>query len=327
MTDLSRLTPAEIDALPFGYIGLAPDGTIRKYNRYEADLARTDPQKVLGRDFFKDVAPCTQVKEFEGRFRDFAAGRTAEPTLAFEFEFRFRHGSQHVRIGLVRSPLPDEIIVTVNRVRDLSLPLSAQIVPDPVRGLLADASGRPVAAVSDDFWQALDVTLGGRGASLREETLQRLGLEWGLRHALRVEALVQRQERRALRETELFAAFHYLSGSLAAIGLGHFEVDLALRRRGVLLVTHHDSPAARATGEPGETACALLAGLHAGLLSHLSGRRLAAREITCGAVPPEPCRFVVATEARLARLFDPAEGSPDADLLLALGVRPALAQG
>ena len=34
MTDLSRLTVADIDALPFGFIGLAPDGTIRKYNRY-----------------------------------------------------------------------------------------------------------------------------------------------------------------------------------------------------------------------------------------------------------------------------------------------------
>ena len=60
--DLSRLSPSEIDALPFGYIALAPDGTIRKYNRYEADLARRDPQDVLGRNFFTEVAPCTQVR-------------------------------------------------------------------------------------------------------------------------------------------------------------------------------------------------------------------------------------------------------------------------
>ena len=103
--DLSKLTAAEIDALPFGYIALAPDGTIRKYNRYEADLARKNPREVLGRSFFREVAPCTQVQEFEGRFRDFANGVTAEPSLFFEFEFGFRHGRQNVRIGLVRSPL------------------------------------------------------------------------------------------------------------------------------------------------------------------------------------------------------------------------------
>ena len=95
--DLSALSAAEIDALPFGYIALAPDGTIRKYNRYEADLARKDPQEVLGRNFFREVAPCTQVQEFEGRFRQLAGGETPEPALSFDFEFRFRHGSQRVR--------------------------------------------------------------------------------------------------------------------------------------------------------------------------------------------------------------------------------------
>ena len=115
--DLSALSAAEIDALPFGYIGVSPDGTIRKYNRYEADLARKDPQQVLGRNFFREVAPCTQVREFEGRFRELVDGAAAGPTLTFDFEFRFRHGTQKVRIGFVRSPLQSEVIVTVNRLR------------------------------------------------------------------------------------------------------------------------------------------------------------------------------------------------------------------
>lgn len=321
MTDLSHLTVADIDALPFGFIGLAPDGTIRKYNRYEADLARTDPQRVLGLNFFKDVAPCTQVQEFEGRFREFARG-ASEPTLSFDFTFAFRHGSQKVRIGLVRSPLSDEVIVTVNRVRDLALPLSAQLEHDATRKLLLDAAGRPVVALGDDFWRALDDALGGPGSALRDETLHRAGLEWGLRHALRVEALVQREHRLALREVELHVALEYVSGSLGVMGLGRMQVDLQHRRRGLLLTSHADGPAARASGEEGRPACALLAGLHAGLLSHLSGRRLAGRELACGRGPLEPCRFVVATEARLQRLLAPVEGSSDADLLVALGLRP-----
>ncbi len=321
MTDLSRLTTAEIDALPFGYIGLAPDGTIRKYNRYEADLARIDPQSVLGRNFFRDLAPCTQVKEFEGRFRDFAAG-LGESTLSFDFVFTFRHGAQKVRIGLVRSPMVGEIIVTVNRVRDLALPLSAHIEHDTARRLLLDSAHRPVVAVGDDFWRALSDSLGGPGQGRHDETLHRVGVEWGLRHALRVEALVQREQRLALREVELHVALEYLGGSIGVMGLGQFQVDLQHRRRGVLVTTHSDGPTARASGEEGRQACALIAGLHAGLLSHLSGRRLAGRELSCGRGPQEPCRFVVATEARLARLFDPVEGSSDSDLLVALGTRP-----
>ncbi|MCM2254640.1 MAG: PAS domain-containing protein [Vicinamibacteria bacterium] len=326
MTDLSRLTAAEIDALPFGFIGLDREGQIRKYNRYEADLARTDPTRVLGRNFFKEVAPCTQVQEFEGRFRDFASGRIAEPTLAFDFEFRFRHGAQKVRIGLVRSPLEDEIIVTVNRVHDLKLAATPGVTPDLERRLLADGADERVLALGADFLRAMDVALGGRGSSLREQTLQRMGVEWGQRHALRLEAMIQRDHQRAMREVELHVALEYVTGSLALIGLGRAEVDLAWRRRGLLVVTHTDSPQAIA-GEAGERCCALLAGFHAGVLGHLSGRPLAGLELQCGTVPPAPCRFAIGTEARLERLLDPVAGSADADLLVALGVRPRVEVG
>lgn len=325
MTDLSQLSAAEIDALPFGYIGLSPDGTVRKYNRYEADLARRDPQKVLGRNFFSEVAPCTQVQEFEGRFRDFAEGRIAEPTLSFEFTFAFRHGEQRVRIGMVRSPLQNEIIVTVNRIHDRAVAFSADLVHDLPKRTLHDSAGRRVVVLDADFFHSLDTALGGREAEARNAALHRTGLEWGLRHALRLEAAIQRNKGVTLREAEFHVALEYLSGSLGVLGLGRFEVELTLRQRGLMSVTHHDSPFAPLGGEPGSRNCALLAGLHAGLLSHLAGRRLAGRETVCGVMANQPCRFVVGTETRLTRLFDPSEGSTDADLLIGLGVVPGSA--
>lgn len=321
MTDLSRMTAADIDALPFGFIGLSPDGTIRKYNRYEADLARTDPQAALGKNFFRDLAPCTQVQEFEGKFREFAAG-TGEPTLTFDFVFAFRHGAQKVRIGLVRSPMASEIIVTVNRVRDLALPMSPRIEGDAARRLLLDAAGQPVVALGGDFWSALGAWFDSSERAPQDDALHRVGVEWGLKHAVRVEALAQREQRLALREVELQVALEYISGSLGVLGLGDFQVDLQYRRRGLLVTTHVDSPMARAAGSEGRRSCALIAGLHAGLLSHLSGRRLVGRELTCSRVPLEPCRFVVGTESRIARLFAPVDASSDSDLLLALGLLP-----
>ncbi len=308
--DLSALSAAEIDALPFGYIALSPDGTIRKYNRYEADLARKDPQQVLGRNFFRDVAPCTQVREFEGRFRALASGETSEPALSFDFEFQFRHGRQTVRIGFVRSPLESEIIVTVNRVRQLDLALSAALAPDATRGTLADAAGLPVTVAGEDFWRALYAVWRHAPAGRRREALHHLGHEWGLLHARRVERLVQKQHGVTLREAELQMALECLSGSLAILGLGRFDVDFSLRQKGLLRIGHQDSPLARIFADHEEPCCDPIAGLHAGFLTHLSGRQLAAVEVSCGRAPGEPCQFLVGTESRLERLLRP--GQPEA---------------
>jgi photoactive yellow protein len=312
--DLSALSAAEIDALPFGYIALSPDGTIRKYNRYEADLARKDPQQVLGRSFFREVAPCTQVKEFEGRFRALASGETPEPSLSFDFEFQFRHGRQAVRIGFVRSPLESEIIVTINRVRRLDLAMSAALGPDPTQGTIADAAGLPVAVAGEDFWRSLYAVWRHHPVERRREALHRMGHEWGLMHARRVERLVQKQHGVTLREAELQMALECLSGSLATLGLGRFDADFSLRQKGLLRIDHRSSPLARIFADHEEPCCDPLAGLHAGFLTHLSGRQLAAVEVSCGRSPDEPCQFLVGTEARLERLLRPA-GEPDGAVL------------
>lgn len=320
--NLSHLSAAEIDSLPFGYIALAPDGTVRKYNRYEADLARKDPQEVLGKNFFREVAPCTQVREFEGRFREFAAGDHPEPTLSFDFEFAFRHGAQKVRIGFVRSPLAQEVIVTVNRVRDNRLALQAATRFDPARGLAFDATEKPVVVATADFFAALEGMTAGLPEAERRERWHRLGKDWGLQHALRVETFAQREYGLTLREVEFQVALESLSGSLAPLGLGQFDVDLGYRQRGLLVVAHRNSPFEILFAERDGQRNDLLAGLHAGFLSYLAGRSLVGREIGRPDGPSEVCRFVIGTEARLARLFEPVEGSPDADLLVALGVRP-----
>ena len=41
---VDSLEERSLDALPFGVIQLAPDGTILQYNRYEEDLARRRPR-------------------------------------------------------------------------------------------------------------------------------------------------------------------------------------------------------------------------------------------------------------------------------------------
>ena len=90
------LSSAELDDLPFGVIVLAEDGTVLAYNRAESDLTGREPIRVIGRNFFTEIAPCTSVQAFLGAFREFCQGN--EPSRTFQFTFHFPTGPVPVLI-------------------------------------------------------------------------------------------------------------------------------------------------------------------------------------------------------------------------------------
>lgn len=96
---LSAVYRKQLDELPFGVIELDAEGVVTAYNRAEAALARTQVERVLGRNFFTEVAPCTAVREFEGRFRRFLDGD--EKLEQFDFTFSFREGPVGVEIFML----------------------------------------------------------------------------------------------------------------------------------------------------------------------------------------------------------------------------------
>ena len=101
--DIAKATAVEdIDALPFGVIVVDRAGTILEYNMYESEMAGFTRERVVGRNFFHDVAPCTAIQEFEGRFVSWleSSETSIEP---FEFEFPFTRGAQRVSVVFVRT--------------------------------------------------------------------------------------------------------------------------------------------------------------------------------------------------------------------------------
>ena len=95
---VSRLSPEELDDLPYGLIVLDAEGRVLRYNDTEARLAGLPPERVIGRNFFAEIAPCTRVREFEGRFRELARDPTRVRVQSFDFAFGFAHSEQHVSI-------------------------------------------------------------------------------------------------------------------------------------------------------------------------------------------------------------------------------------
>jgi photoactive yellow protein len=81
-----------LEQLPVGVVLLDARGRVVQYNRYEEVLAGRSRDEVLGREFFRDVAPCMNVRELGGRFYE-EIGRTPI-ALQLEFSFPFPHLAQ-----------------------------------------------------------------------------------------------------------------------------------------------------------------------------------------------------------------------------------------
>lgn len=111
---LFNLTRSDIENHPTGVIVLDRDGTIVQYNQAEAKLARRENVQTVGLNFWKDVAPCTAVQDFKGRFDTFAH-EEGNGVLRFDFNFRFHWGHQAVGITMVRKggEAPITLLVTV----------------------------------------------------------------------------------------------------------------------------------------------------------------------------------------------------------------------
>lgn len=110
------LTGGDLDALPVGIIVVARDGTILEYNAYERALAGIGERPIAGLNFFRDVAPCTAVQDFEGRFAGFLDSHdtSIEP---FQFVFPFKSGAQRVSVIFVRATdTSDRTMICVQRV-------------------------------------------------------------------------------------------------------------------------------------------------------------------------------------------------------------------
>lgn len=99
--DTFDLTSRQLDALPVGVITLDRRGFVRRYNETEARYAHRSVESTIGKNFFTEIAPCTRVREFQGRFFAFAeVNDTGFEKFAFTFPFRW--GKRDVEILFVR---------------------------------------------------------------------------------------------------------------------------------------------------------------------------------------------------------------------------------
>ncbi|WP_295581577.1 EAL domain-containing protein [uncultured Lamprocystis sp.] len=144
---LDALSEEQLDQLPCGAIRVDAAGIILFYSRSQAEITNREPEAVIGRNFFSDVAPCTIVPEFYGRFR--RGVLTGNLNTTFEFVFDFEMHPVQVCIAMRASNRPGEFWIVVEPLRRLP-PRNEQTAYDLISGKFCETMAG-LSAASFDF--------------------------------------------------------------------------------------------------------------------------------------------------------------------------------
>jgi photoactive yellow protein len=98
---LSSMSTKQIDELAFGAIQLDAQGKILRYNEAEAQITGRSAGAVIGSNFFRDVAPCTNTPKFKGVFD--AGVRTNTLNTMFEYVFDYKMNPTKVKIHMKKA--------------------------------------------------------------------------------------------------------------------------------------------------------------------------------------------------------------------------------
>lgn len=318
---------AELDLLPFGVIALDASGVVLRYNLYESRLARLDRNQVLGRNFFRDVARCTRVDAFEGRFKRYVAEGREGVREHFPFRFDFAFGAQDVGIELVRPSGTKRYYLFINRTRvritdqhELSLDdrgiAQAELAPDErAQGIRRGLAEERLVEVPWSMLAGLRATCDRLAPETWPIFCQEWGVAWGRRLAIELEGEML-ESGTSLRELSMRAFAERIATELSKRGWGSARFDFGagpesapavasqgasgveLRGRGAFAIHLERSALAEAAGREGKRSCHLVAGCLEAVLGHVAQKRVAALEVACRAEGAPRCTFLVGARAR-----------------------------
>lgn len=96
--DLDSMDLAQLDALDFGVVKMDLSGIVTVYNRAESDFSGLTSERVVGRHFFSDVAPCTNNFMVAQKYQD-----NDELDETIDYVFTLRMTPTPVTLRLLRS--------------------------------------------------------------------------------------------------------------------------------------------------------------------------------------------------------------------------------
>ncbi|WP_113907645.1 photoactive yellow protein [Aliidiomarina celeris] len=110
---LSSMSKQQLDNVAFGAIQLDGKGNILKYNAAEGDITGRDPSSVIGKNFFTQVAPCTNSPQFKGKFDE--GVKNDNLNTMFEYTFDYEMKPTKVKVHMKKALTGDSFWVFVKR--------------------------------------------------------------------------------------------------------------------------------------------------------------------------------------------------------------------
>lgn len=103
----STALAALFDLLPVGVVLLDANGVVRAFNAHEERQAGRHRERVVGRDFFEEIAPCLNVRELAESFRAGVRAGDLDERVDTSFPFPFAEEPREVIVRL-RSFIADD---------------------------------------------------------------------------------------------------------------------------------------------------------------------------------------------------------------------------
>ena len=110
---LSNMDQKSLDGIAFGAIQLDGSGKILAYNATEGAITGRKPEDVIGKNFFRDVAPCTNRPEFSGVFRE--GVKAGKLNTMFEYVFDYKMAATKVKVHMKKALVGDTYWIIVKR--------------------------------------------------------------------------------------------------------------------------------------------------------------------------------------------------------------------
>ncbi len=100
-TKLGTLTQSQADDYNFGIVKLDDEGIIQIYNQYCVDhFGGFRKEDAVGKNYFTQVAPCSNNFLFSGRFKRGVAGNDLD--FEFDYCFTYKISPTNVKVRLYR---------------------------------------------------------------------------------------------------------------------------------------------------------------------------------------------------------------------------------
>ena len=88
--EFGKMSQAQLDSLAFGVIQVDDQGIVKSYNKYESELGNTPIPEAIGKNFFTQVAPCTNNRLIYGRFKEGVAANQLEFEVNYVFTYKIK---------------------------------------------------------------------------------------------------------------------------------------------------------------------------------------------------------------------------------------------